>query len=120
MNNFHVSDYFQRTFFHTYDAAILYLGNPVKLSARIGIACLPEPSFNTVGLDMIISGWGSTTPTGSFSAILKAATVRGIPLSQCMSSYPNEYLIDPEVCATSSNGDFCQGDIGGERIKVLH
>lgn len=103
------------------DLALIGLTTPVVPSATVQPVALPlvqDPSaWPALGELGTISGWGTTTPSGSSSAVLRAATVQILssPTDQKCGEYGSSFMPGNHVCAGVPQGgvDACQGDSGG-------
>ena len=64
---------------------------------------------------MTISGWGSTSQSGSQSPILKAAFVTGVTNPACAAAGYGKNITKNMLCASTKafDTDACQGDSGG-------
>ena len=98
------------------DFALLRLSSPAVVSAKVGFACLPPDTTQTfAGTILKISGWGTTSSSGSQSADLLYAYVNGLTNTACSSAYGGGITANM-ICATGDNftTDTCQGDSGGK------
>jgi hypothetical protein len=71
------------------------------------------------GSNLIISGWGDISFNGTQSPDLKVSTVMGLSNKECSKIYR---AITPNmICAGTPNfdTDTCQGDSGGDIIKLI-
>ena len=85
-------------------------------------ACIPkdEPK-NGVDYKMLISGWGATTPSNTYSDILLRTKVNLIPRKYCRRYYRipegttgrTGNITERMICAASPGRDTCNGDSGG-------
>ena len=99
-----------------FDFAILRLASPAPISSTVGVVCLPPDVTQTfAGTSMTISGWGTTSSSGSQSHQLKEATVTALTNAACNIPYGNAITANM-ICAgnpPSFDTDTCQGDSGG-------
>jgi secreted trypsin-like serine protease len=103
------------------DLALLGLATPLAFSPSVQAVALPlvqdANAWPASGEQATISGWGSTTPSGASSAILRAATVQILtaPSDAKCGEYGSSYVPGNHVCAGMPQGgvDACQGDSGG-------
>ena len=103
-----------------FDFALLRLSTPAIVSASVGYACLPPDTTQTfAGTIMKISGWGTTSLSGSQSPNLLYAYVNGLSNTDCSIAYPGAITANM-ICAYGENftKDTCQGDSGGKLIPI--
>ena len=101
----------------TIDFSILKLEKTAKLSAKVGVVCLPQSSVvNLTGIELTVSGWGLTSNGGKPSNVLKVATVYEIPKEECKKKHGKSEITDNMLCAAKKGTDACQGDSGGEHL----
>ena len=71
---------------------------------------------------MTVSGWGTLKSRGVAAEILQKVNVPGITNAQCNNLY-NNGITGTMLCAgnvADGGVDACQGDSGGNFIKILH
>jgi secreted trypsin-like serine protease len=103
------------------DLALIGLAAPLAFSPSVQQVALPlvqdANAWPASGEQATISGWGSTTPSGASSALLRAATVQilSAPSEAKCGEYGTSYVPGNHVCAGMPQGgvDACQGDSGG-------
>jgi secreted trypsin-like serine protease len=103
------------------DLALLGLAAPLAYGPSVQPVALPlvqdANAWPASGEQATISGWGSTTPNGASSALLRAATVQilSAPSEAKCGEYGTSYVPGNHVCAGMPQGgiDACQGDSGG-------
>jgi len=103
------------------DLALIGLASPVVRSSSVQPVSLPlvqDPSaWPAAGESATISGWGTTTLSGSSSPLLRAATVQILtsPTDPKCGEYGTSFVPGNHVCAGMPQGgvDACQGDSGG-------
>ena len=103
------------------DLALIGLAAPLVPSASVQPVSLPlvqdAATWPALGEQGTISGWGSTTLSGSSSALLRAATVQILssPTDPKCGEYGSSFTPGNHVCAGMPQGgvDACQGDSGG-------
>ena len=103
------------------DLALIGLAAPVAVSPSVQPVALPlvqdATAWPAAGEPATISGWGTTTLSGSSSPLLRAATVQilSAPTDARCGEYGTSYVPGNHVCAGVPQGgvDACQGDSGG-------
>ena len=103
------------------DLALIGLAAPLAFSPSVQQVALPlvqdANAWPASGEQATISGWGSTTPNGASSALLRSATVQilSAPSEAKCGEYGTSYVPGNHVCAGIPQGgvDACQGDSGG-------
>ena len=103
------------------DLALIGLASPIVASASVQPIDLPLVQDSNVwpafGEQATISGWGTTTLSGSSSPLLRAATVQilSAPSDAKCGEYGTSFVPGNHVCAGMPQGgvDACQGDSGG-------
>ena len=103
------------------DLALIGLVTPVVTSATVQPIGLPlvqdANTWPAFGEQATISGWGTTTVSGSSSPLLRAATVQilSAPTDPKCGEYGSSFTPGNHVCAGMPQGgvDACQGDSGG-------
>ncbi|XP_043231491.1 trypsin-1-like [Amphibalanus amphitrite] len=104
-----------------YDFSLLRLAQQLDFGAlggRVAPACLPTGG-EFVGVEAIVSGWGTTSAGGPQPDALHEVTVRTQSNAQCSAAYRQ---INPSMlCAAVSGGgkDACQGDSGGPLVTEV-
>ena len=99
------------------DFSILKLEKQAKLSAKVGIICLPQSSLvKLAGIELTVSGWGLTSNGGKPSNVLKVATVYEVPNEECKKKHGKLEITVNMLCAAKKGTDACQGDSGGESL----
>ena len=107
------------------DFAIVHLQEPVQIGTHATPACLPPTDLGggfLVGKTLTVSGWGTLKSRGVASEILQKVNVPGITNAQCNNLY-NNGITGTMLCAgnvADGGVDACQGDSGGNFIKILH
>lgn len=103
------------------DLALIELTGPLTFSAQVQPIALPwaeNPiTWPAAGTPATISGWGSTSFSGSSSNSLNAAqvTVLSGPADPRCGEYGSSFQASDDLCAGILTGgvDTCQGDSGG-------
>jgi trypsin len=97
-----------------FDVAYLVLNSPAS-QTQIKIAGTDEGALWDAGSPVDISGWGSTSESGSTVDTLRAARVDVIDDPTCDSDYSPDFDSATMVCAGFQDGgvDTCFGDSGG-------
>jgi len=103
------------------DLALIGLAAPIVPSASVQPVSLPlvqdANTWPAAGEAATISGWGTTTLSGSSSPLLRAATVQILssPTDPKCGEYGSGFVPGNHVCAGLPQGgvDACQGDSGG-------
>jgi trypsin len=107
------------------DIALLELATPFILSAQRRTAAIPlfTPADSAAGLDApgtlaTISGWGTTSESGSLPAILQFAQVPIVSDADARAAYGDGEIADSMLGAGFLQGgvDTCQGDSGGPLV----
>jgi secreted trypsin-like serine protease len=98
----------------SYDVAYLVLASPAE-EPPIRIAGTDEDALWAPASWVEISGWGSTSESGSTVDTLRAAAVPVVADSTCASEYGSDFDPATMVCAGFQSGgvDTCYGDSGG-------
>lgn len=99
----------------TNDIALIKLPQPVKLSEKTKIIALPKNNIgnNYLGVNALISGWGSTTiQNNNLARYVKFGVVRIVRNDAC-----NRKLTDYTIlCASYVDGKSCKGDSGSPLV----
>jgi secreted trypsin-like serine protease len=107
------------------DVALLELSSPIILSSARRTAAIPlfTPADSAAGLDApgtlaTISGWGTTSESGSLSTTLKFAQVPVVSDAEARAAYSDGEIADSMLGAGFTQGgvDTCQGDSGGPLV----
>ena len=97
------------------DFSLLTLCSPITFHQSVQPVCLPtQPSPAYEDVVATVSGWGTTSPGGSQSAILLEANVTTQTNTVCNSAYFGR-VRDSMICAKDNGKDSCQGDSGGAK-----
>jgi secreted trypsin-like serine protease len=96
------------------DIALLRLSTPLTLGTAVRAIAIPSSSYAASG-DAVVSGWGTTSESGSLSTLLRKVTVPIVTDAVCRQAYGSSDIVDSMICAgfTSGGRDSCQGDSGG-------
>jgi len=99
------------------DIALMTLSSPLDLNDRVGPIPLAPAGHAATG-NVVVSGWGATSESGSTAAILQKVTVPIISDDECRGAYGDEDVLDSMICAGVPEGgrDSCQGDSGGPMV----
>lgn len=103
------------------DLALIGLASPVVQSPSVQPVSMPlvqdANAWPAAGEQATISGWGTTSISGTSSALLRAATVQILtsPTDAKCGEYGSSFQPGNHVCAGVPQGgvDACQGDSGG-------
>jgi secreted trypsin-like serine protease len=103
------------------DLALIGLAAPVTRSASVQPVTMPlvqdANTWPAAGEQATISGWGTTSLSGTSTALLRAATVQILtsPTDAKCGEYGSSFQPGNHVCAGLPQGgvDACQGDSGG-------
>ncbi|ODM99663.1 Transmembrane protease serine 9 [Orchesella cincta] len=106
--------YNYRTFAN--DIALLAIDKPFEVNDYVSPIPLPKQGQTTTG-EVIVSGWGDTTPIGFESRYLKKVTIAVINNLACKIFYASRlhFVTNSMLCAGRLIGfsDSCDGDSGG-------
>ncbi len=112
-----------------YDIALLRLASPVTLggSGATAVALAPLVPANVgdlAGVMAVVTGWGDTSGSGSYSPVLMKVGVPIITNAAC-DSVPdyNGGISDNMLCAggeAAGGKDSCQGDSGGPLVAPIN
>ncbi|KAI1292140.1 Serine proteinase stubble [Halotydeus destructor] len=106
------------------DVAVLTLDRKVNFKPHIDRVCLPDPSEVFDGQTCVTTGWGKNAyKGGSYSNILKEATLPVVPRGECQYNLRRTRLgrrfrlHSSFMCAGGQEGkDSCKGDGGGPLV----
>jgi len=102
------------------DIALLRLSQQLVLGSEQAqaIRLVPQGDDPVTGAINKVSGWGTTSESGSLSATLKTVDIPTVSREQCNSQYGAGRITDTMFCAGISAGgiDACQGDSGGPYV----
>lgn len=102
---------------YDYDIALIKLNGLLTINTYVKTIQLAKPTETTLfanGLDVTVSGWGTTAEGGSTSVYLRKTTVDIIARATCNAT--NSYagaVTNRMLCAGRAGKDSCQGDSGG-------
>jgi len=103
------------------DIALLFLSttNPLVFDDFSRPVALPTQEQQT-SVDIIVSGWGTTSQGGSLPNILQWVQLPIVSDETCRMNYAGETILDSMLCAGFPQGgrDSCQGDSGGPLVTV--
>jgi len=103
-----------------FDIALLVPATPLVLgSAQAQAIQLVADGYDPpAGATVIVSGWGTTSESGSLSATLKVVEVPVVSRAACNQQYGAGSITNNMFCAGVSEGgkDACQGDSGGPYV----
>jgi len=95
------------------DVAVIRLTNPVQISDKVNVICLPGAEARNENDTVWVSGWGRTAPGGQSSPILKQ-TQMDTKGNQCRTYGAAAFSLEKQICAGKHGvGYTCQGDSGG-------
>lgn len=99
------------------DIAILLLDEPVKLSAKVNTACMPQADDEAT--NCYVTGWGRILEGGPQSVVLQQASMPLIDKSTCNQAM-NGKILPGMLCSGHKDKkiDACQGDSGGPLVCV--
>jgi secreted trypsin-like serine protease len=104
------------------DVAVVTLDRPLARGAGIAMAGPRDTNGYRPGAVARVYGWGDTTGYGSYSSVLRSASVTILADEVCESAYPGsadgKYQRSDMLCAGETVGgrDACQGDSGGPLV----
>ncbi len=110
------------------DLALIGLSAPITRSASVQPISLPliqdANTWPAFGEQATITGWGTTTISGSSSALLRSATVQILtsPTDPKCGEYGTNFVPANHLCAGMPQGgvDACQGDSGGPLTVIYN
>jgi len=102
-----------------YDIALLYPSAPLVVGQPQSdtIALVPSGYDPVENDNVVVSGWGTTSESGSLSATLKVVEVPVVGRAKCNTQYSGR-ITERMFCAGLDAGgkDACQGDSGGPYV----
>ncbi|WP_405722254.1 serine protease [Streptomyces sp. NBC_01537] len=104
------------------DVSVVTLAEPLPAGSAIRMAGQADAQDYRAGTAARVFGWGDVTGYGSYSSVLRAATVSVLADAVCERAYPGSsdgtYRRQDMVCAGDPAGghDACQGDSGGPLV----
>lgn len=109
------------------DIGLLFLTDPMILTANIGLICLPPPHFQLEEALCTVGGWGKTTlKRGKYSTILRKVDLPLVPKDKCVTALRKTrlgsfYKLHKSfICAGGeSNKDTCKGDGGSPLVCLI-
>lgn len=102
---------------HRNDIGLVRIDSPDNLPAAKLASLAIEAPLIQVGTQVLVSGWGTTTPNGNISLDLLRVAIPIISKSECNTAY-NNIIGDDQICAGETDKDSCQGDSGGPLTGV--
>nr|QHB21565.1 venom S1 protease 2 [Platymeris rhadamanthus] len=98
-----------------HDISLLFLEEPIKQNAIIGLVCLPTGPTNIINHLVKILGWGAMRFQGPMTTLPQKVNVRVVDMQTCNRAWPYHVLVSPatQVCTHSIRKTACQGDSGG-------
>ncbi|XP_011932471.1 PREDICTED: chymotrypsin-like elastase family member 2A [Cercocebus atys] len=98
-----------------YDIALVKLANPVSLTDKIRLACLPPPCTTLPNSPCYVTGWGNLQTNGPDSDVLQQGRLLVVDYDTCSS--PDWWGSIVKPCMICAGGDgvtsSCYGDSGG-------
>jgi trypsin len=102
------------------DIALLYTSAALVLgqTQAQAISLVAQGNDPAAGQINTVSGWGTTSESGSLSATLKTVDIPTVSRADCNSQYGSGSITQTMYCAGISAGgiDACQGDSGGPYV----
>jgi len=101
------------------DIALLYTSTAIELGTQAQTIALVAQGHDPQAPEVnAVSGWGTTSESGSLSTTLKTVDIPTVSREQCNSQYGAGRITDTMYCAGISAGgiDACQGDSGGPYV----
>jgi len=96
-----------------YDLALIRLVSPFHLGSHVNVIEFGD-DYPSVGDDVYVSGWGTTSSGGDISENLLWTAVPYQSLDDCREVYGDDLVTGVQLCAGGEEGhDTCQGDSGG-------
>ncbi|CAG9091607.1 unnamed protein product [Plutella xylostella] len=101
-----------------YDVAVIKVGQNMRLDGTNtkAVTLARAGSDPPAGTQLLVSGWGATSESGSTSRFLMAVKVPVVSRAECSRSYSG--ITTRMICAGTAAGgrDSCQGDSGGPAV----
>merc|ERR1712179_99031 len=96
------------------DISLLKFATPLTMDDYVQGIALPEAGHTASG-ECIVSGWGTTSESGSSPDLLMKVSVPIVTDDECRDAYGQSEIEDSMICAGVPEGgkDSCQGDSGG-------
>jgi len=98
------------------DLALLYPSTAIIYGQQAQpVALVPQGHDPQAGDINVVSGWGTTSESGSLSATLKTVNIPTVSRAACNTQYGSGRITETMYCAGIAAGgiDACQGDSGG-------
>jgi len=98
-----------------WDVALIELTTPLTFTDHVQPVCLPATDSDVLmeGNNVWVTGWGTTSESGSISTQLRQVSVPMVSDATCTREYRNNFHSDVMFCAGQAGKDSCQGDSGG-------
>lgn len=107
------------------DIALIRIPSPLTLSASIRSIRLPtsrQIDDTFAGRQMVVSGWGETSPRSGAMPLLRWVYTKAISNAQCVTTFGSRSVVDHVVCTlgytSPSNQGACAGDSGGPLVLM--
>jgi len=98
-----------------WDVSLIELTTPLTFTDHIQPVCLPLADADVLvePNNVWVTGWGTTSESGSISTQLRQVQVPMVSDATCTREYRNNFHNDTMFCAGQQGKDSCQGDSGG-------
>lgn len=96
------------------DLAIVKLAQPIAFNLKQDKISVYYDDVDA-GVDAFVTGWG-LNPDGMLSQTVRTLQVTVFPDIACTKKFGNDFKGVRQICAGSTNQDFCVGDSGGPLI----
>ncbi|XP_031516408.1 chymotrypsin-like elastase family member 2A [Papio anubis] len=98
-----------------YDIALVKLANPVSLTDKIRLACLPPPCATLPNSPCYVTGWGNLQSNGPASEVLQQGRLLVVDYATCSRFFWWGSTVKTSMICAGGDGKIssCYGDSGG-------